>query len=104
MSDIVKQGNELINYFIVKYQEVHKDRPLINKNTAKWSARDLVDSFGIDSCMKAVDWYFYVKQDNHSWNWFATNMEKLYIARVEKEKDDMNRKVNRARARAWLNG
>lgn len=104
MSDLVKQGNELISYFSVKYQSIYKDKPLINRNTAKWSARDLIESFGMDACLKAVDWYFYVKNDGHNWNWFANNMEKLYIARVEKEKDDMNRKINRARARAWLNG
>lgn len=104
MGDIIKEGNELMNYFIVKYQAQYSIRPLINKNTAKWSARDLVESFGIDACMKAVDWYFYVKNDSHSWNWFANNMEKLYIARIEKEKDDEQRRVGRIKAKAWLNG
>jgi hypothetical protein len=104
MGDIVKEGNELINYFTVKYQDQYKTRPIINRNTAKWAARDLVDSFGINECLHAVDWYFYVKQEGHSWNWFVNNMEKLYNARFEKLKDDEQRKVNRARARAWLNG
>jgi hypothetical protein len=104
VSDLIKQGNDLINYFISKYQSVYQDKPIINKNTAKWAARDLVDSFGNDNCIKAVDWYFYVKDSNHSWNWFTGNMEKLHIARIEKERDDMQRKVSRQRARAWLNG
>lgn len=104
MGDIVKEGNELITYFVAKYQAHYNERPLINRNTAKWAARDLVESFGVDSCLQSIDWYFYVKQDGHSWNWFANNMEKLYTARIEKIKDDQQRKTNRARARAWLNG
>lgn len=104
MSDVVKEGNELITYFNAKYLERYNSRPIINKNTAKWAARDLIDSFGIDTCLLAIDWYFYVKSEGHSWNWFTNNMEKLVVARLEKSKDDEQRKVNRARARAWLNG
>jgi hypothetical protein len=104
MTDLIKLGNELINYYVVKYQEVYGSRPIINRNTAKWAARDLVESFGIDECQKCIDWYFYVKDTGHNWNWLASNMESLYNARKTKERDDKERKVNRMRARAWLNG
>lgn len=103
MSDLIKLGNDIINYYSASYQKVYGTKPIINKNTAKWAARDLVDSFGFDECKKAVDWYFYVRDKGHDWSWFSSNMERLYFARKEKERDDEQRRVNRIRARAWLN-
>jgi hypothetical protein len=104
MSDLIRLGNDLISYYSLKYSSVYGNKPLINKNTAKWAARDLVESFGFDECQKAVDWYFHVKDRGHDWSWFTLNMEKLYQARKDKERDDQERKINRSRARAWLNG
>ena len=104
MSDLIQQGDAIINYFITKYNQAYNAKPMINKNTAKWSARDIVDSFGLLECKNAVDWYFKVKDTGHDWNWYANNVERLILARRDKEKDDHNRKIGRAKARQWLNG
>ena len=102
MSDLIQQGHTLLNYYIASYQKAYNARPMINKNTAKWSARDVVDSFGLDECKKAVDWYFTVKDSGHDWNWYSNNVERLIIARKTKEQDDEQRKITRMRAKQWL--
>lgn len=103
MTDLIKLGHSLISYYIAAYKDRYQSNPMINKNTAKWAARDIVDSFGFEECKDAVDWYFYVKPVGHDWNWYVSNVEKLIIARKEKEIDDRMRQENRQRARAWLN-
>lgn len=102
MSDLIQQGHTLLNYYIASYQKAYNARPMINKNTAKWSARDVVDSFGLDECKKAVDWYFAVKDSGHDWNWYSNNVERLIVARKTKEQDDEQRKITRMRAKQWL--
>jgi hypothetical protein len=103
MTDVIKQGKSLIDYFVQSYESLYHKKPLINRNTAKWAARDLVDSFGLEESKSAIDWYFYVKETGHDWSWYSNNIEKLIIARNQKEKDDRDRMENRERARAWLN-
>lgn len=103
MTDLVKQGNSLIGYFVSSYQKNNLTKPLVNRNTAKWAARDIIESFGYDECKRAIDWYFYVKDSGHDWNWYANNVEKLISARHENEEDAKIRRENRKRARAWLN-
>lgn len=103
MTDI-QLGHSLISYYVAAYKNRYKVNPMINKNTAKWAARDIIDSFGFDACKDAVDWYFYVKDSGHEWSWYVSNVEKLIVARKEKEIDDRMRQENRQRARAWLNG
>jgi hypothetical protein len=103
MTDLIAKGKEVIEYFSDSYQSRYGSRPKINRNTAKWAARDVVESFGIDDCRHAVDWYFRVKDVGHDWSWYANNIEKLINARNEKIKDDEARRVMREKAKAWLN-
>lgn len=103
MTDLVAKGKEIIEYFSDAYQLKYGFKPKINRNTAKWAARDIVESFGIEDCRNAVDWYFKVKDAGHDWSWYANNTEKLIVARSQKIQDDMSRMVAREKARAWLN-
>lgn len=103
MTDLVKQGSSLIGYYVSSFEKKHFARPLLNRNTAKWAARDIIESFGLEECKAAIDWYFMVKDSGHDWNWYANNVEKLIVARQEKQRDDSIRRENRIRAKAWLN-
>jgi predicted AAA+ superfamily ATPase len=102
MSETIKEGKILIDYYVKSYESTHGNKPLINRNTAKWAARDLIDSFGLHESQRAVDWYFYVKDSGHDWIWYTNNVEKLISARKQKEDDDKARKVAREKARVWL--
>lgn len=104
MSDLIKKGHELINYYHSLYVSHYNTTPLINKSTAKWAARDIIDSFGFDECVKAADWYFAVKDSGHDWNWYCNNVERLIVARRDKEKDDEQRRIGRKKAKEWLKG
>jgi hypothetical protein len=102
MTDLVQKGKTVMDYFSTVYEDRHGSKPLINRNTAKWAARDVVESFGLDECKDAIDWYFRVKEGSHDWGWYANNVEKLIAARKAKEEDDIARRVAREKARAWL--
>jgi hypothetical protein len=102
MTDLIQKGKQIMDYFSTSYESRYGSKPLINRNTAKWASRDIVESFGVDDCKKAIDWYFQVKDTGHDWLWYANNIEKLIAARKLKEEDDKARKVAREKARAWL--
>jgi hypothetical protein len=74
----------------------------LNRNTAKWAARDIIDSFGMDECLSAIDWYFNVKPSNHDWTWYANNVEKLLEARDDYTEDVKLRKERLLKAKEWL--
>lgn len=102
MVDLIKQGRDLINYYVACYESKYYEKPLVNRNTAKWAARDVVESFGLEECKKACDWYFKVKEAGHDWSWYAANTDKLISAYRLKQKDDVDRRVARDRAKVWL--
>lgn len=103
MTDLIAKGREIIDYFSKAYESKHGSKPKINRNTAKWAARDIVESFGIADCRHAVDWYFQVKDAGQEWSWYANNVDRLIDARNQKIADDEARRVAREKARAWLN-
>lgn len=87
------------------YKSQHLKRfgnPLvINLNTEQWAADALVESFGLDLCMRLVYYYFEVAQ-NPSWTYYAYNAEKILLAMDEKEKDKRERAERREMAKRWL--
>jgi len=98
-----KLSTDLMNYFAKSYESSNGSKLRLNRNTAKWAARDIIESFGYDECVSAIDWYFFVKQSGHDWNWYVTNAERLLEARDEHVKDKEFRKINRQKALEWLN-
>lgn len=74
----------------------------INMFAQQWAADALIDSFGYDECVEAIDYYFKVN-NSPDWTWFTYNVEKVIASMKAEEEDQRIRAVNRARARVWLN-
>lgn len=73
----------------------------INMFSQQWAADALIESFGYDECIDAMDYYF-AANDNPDWTWFSYNIEKIMQAKQVYEDDQRVRAVNRERAKAWL--
>lgn len=67
----------------------------------QWTADALIDSFGYDECLEAMEYYFKVV-DKPDWTWFSYNMEKVIDARVNIENDLKVRAELREGAKKWL--
>lgn len=99
---LLKQATELLRFYQVQYKEYHGRPPLVNMHKDKWSARDLVESFGLDRCKAGVLWYFKVRTA-HDWQTFANGCHN-YIAESEAvAADKAKRAAQRRAANEWRN-
>ena len=89
-----------------RYGKLHlqkyEQKANLNLNVEQWASDALVESYGIGVCYDLLDYYFTVAQ-SPSWNYFAYNTEKIFQAKLDKEKDDKERIERRRMAKEWLN-
>jgi hypothetical protein len=98
-----KESMALLDYFTRSYMLKFEQRPLINRNIEKWAARDLLDSYGMDDCKRAVDWMFRVSR-KHDWKTYVRICGDLITESKSAEKDKVKRAKDRAIAIAWRDG
>ena len=91
----------LISEYQKRYREKYGVTPEINKFKEKWAAQDLLDSFGLDRCVIALDTQFDCEVP-HTWIYFARNCDKLLEHVDAVEKDLEERRRARELAKAWL--
>ena len=88
-----------------RYGKLHlqkyEQKANLNLNVEQWASDALVESYGIGVCYDLLDYYFAVAQ-SPSWNYFAYNTEKIFQAKLDKEKDDKERIERRRMAKEWL--
>ena len=66
-----------------------------NRNTAKWAAQDLIDSYGVDHVRDVLKWYASIKPQAASFAKFASKFEELESSLKEKRQSDAARAFNR---------
>jgi hypothetical protein len=98
----IKQANELLTFYVDQYKAQFGKPPFLNKAVAKWAARDLIDSFGLDQCKQAVRWYFKVSK-RHEWNHFVNVAGSCITESTSVENDKIKRAENRRIANEWRN-
>jgi hypothetical protein len=90
---------------ISRYEKLHRfkygEKPIINKNTAQWSADAILESFELHECYDILDYFFEI-HPSPSWDTFTYHADKLYKSMEDKKQDDENRRLIRERARKWL--
>lgn len=92
----------LMNKFKKRLQESGKNQD-INLFSQQWAADAMIDSYGYDTCIDLMDYYFAISA-SPDWQWFAYNSEKvLQSKRIEDEDRDLRAKM-RAGAKKWLEG
>jgi hypothetical protein len=88
-----------------RYSKLHtiryEQKPSLNLNVEQWSSDALIESYGIGKCYDLLDYYFSIAS-SPSWNYFAYNAEKILQARLDKERDDLERAERRKMAKEWL--
>ena len=93
---------QLITAFGTAYKQKHAAPIAINRNTAKWAAMDIIDSFGYAECMRALEYYFAVA-DRHSWQYYVNNCGAFLEKADAIAKDKADRRIAQERAKRWLN-
>lgn len=98
----LKQATALMDLFQEYYIQKYSMTPMINRVNEKWTARDLITSFGVDDCNRAVKWYFKVSP-KHDWKVFARICGDLITNAKAAQVDEYNRSLSRKLADEWRN-
>lgn len=97
-----KDRMALLSRYGKLHLQKYEQKANLNLNVEQWASDALVESYGIGTCYDLLDYYFNVAQ-SPSWNYFAYNTEKIFQAKLDKEKDDKERAERRRMAKDWLN-
>lgn len=90
----------LMNRYKKRLLEIGKSQD-INMFAQQWAADALIDSFGYDSCLNAIDYYVRVNK-SPDWQWLTYNMEKVLQSMKMEEEDIKTRAALREGAKKWL--
>ena len=93
-----KQSTELMSYFA---QVCHK-APKFNRAVAKWAARELLESYGMEDTKMAIRWYATVSRIQ-DWNHFVKIADQCVREVTLHNQDVMNRRKYRSIANEWRN-
>lgn len=96
-----KERMALLSRYGKLHLQKYEQKANLNLNVEQWASDALVESYGIGVCYDLLDYYFAVAQ-SPSWNYFAYNTEKIFQAKLDKEKDDKERIERRRMAKEWL--
>jgi hypothetical protein len=96
-----KERMALLSRYGKLHLQKYEQKANLNLNVEQWASDALVESYGIGVCYDLLDYYFTVAQ-SPSWNYFAYNTEKIFQAKLDKEKDDKERIERRKIAKEWL--
>lgn len=98
-----KDRMALLGVYSKYHKERYKQQPSLNKYAEQWAADAIIESYGFGTCCDLLEYYFKVSQ-NPNWSFFAYNADKIWQAKIDKEKDDFERLQRRKKAKDWLNG
>lgn len=96
MAVTAKQSSDFMTFFSKNCPKA----PKFNRATAKWAARDLLESYGVDDCQRAVLWYAKVNI-RPDWNTFVRVAGDCIKEADLAVKDVENRKKYRSIANEW---
>lgn len=98
----IKQATELMNYYTQVHRQHSSAPPMFNRAVEKWAARELIESFGLEKCMEAVDWYFKVNK-RPDWKGYVRSCGDCITESGLVHADTEKRRSNRAVALEWRN-
>ena len=101
LTEKIQDRMALLGTYAKHHKVKYGQQPSINKWTEQWSADALIESYGLGTCYDLLEYYFKVAQ-SPSWNFFSYNAEKIWNAKIDKEKDNFERLERRRKAKEWL--
>jgi hypothetical protein len=93
---VAQEGSRLMTLFTKSCPKA----PRFNRAIAKWAARDLIESYGLDDCEVAVAWYARVTK-SPDWDSFVRSAGDCIRESKNAEHDLSNRKKNLKLANEW---
>lgn len=73
----------------------------INIYSQQWAADAMIESYGYDETLDAIEYYFSVSS-SPDWTWFTYNSDKVIQSKRAEEEDKRVRAKMRAKAKEWL--
>lgn len=99
---LAKQAKELLDLYRDQYKYKTGQSPLLNLAKEKWAARELIESFGLEDCKAALEWYFRVNK-RYDWKTFVYVCDQCISESKSVAKDKELRRKYRAIANEWRN-
>jgi hypothetical protein len=96
MAATPKQSTELMSYFAQQCPKA----PKFNRAMAKWAARELIESYGMDDAKLAIRWYATVAR-SQDWNHFVRVADSCLKEAKLHDQDITNRRKYRSIANEW---
>lgn len=100
----MREGLELVSYFVSKYKELYGSAPIVNRSRAKWEFSDMLIDMKHDEVQRLID-YFLTTPGEHSLKRFFANYDKLAesmeISHTQENLLVRQREDTEERARAW---
>lgn len=89
---------------LTKFKKLLSERGIssdINIYAQQWAADAMIDSYGYDETIDAIEYYFSISS-SPDWTWFVYNSEKVIQSKKAEEQDKIIRKKLRDKAKEWL--
>lgn len=96
-----KDRMALLSRFNKHYQFKYDVKPTYNLWAEQWAADALIESYGLQTCYELLEYYFESAQ-KPDWKYFSNFAQEIVTAKANKERDDIERKERRQKAREWL--
>lgn len=101
-----QQCHAMITYFAKQYEQKVGDKPLVNRNRARWGFESMLMDYTSEQARVLVDFYL-EHWDRATMDWFLYNYEKVDQALQEHNENELatakRRKVTEQRLEEWRN-
>lgn len=95
-----KTCHALTTYYLNGYQGKYGQKPVVNRNKARWGFDSVLEDLKPAAVMKLIDFYFSTSSTTrHSLEWFFYNYDKLIEKKAEYDRDEADRKKLREESR-----
>lgn len=96
-----KLSYALISKYEAAYKKKYGKPVALNRHKEKWASEDLIESYGFDEVVSAMEYMFEVGQKT-SWQYFVRNCGTILNYREEVKRDLEERSERRRQAKEWL--
>ena len=91
----------LLSRYNKLYLQRYETKSGINMHGEQWASGNLIKSYELQGCYDLLDYYFSVSE-SPNWSDFKYLAEKIFRARIDKQKDEKERAERRQMSKEWL--
>lgn len=88
-----QQAHTLTTYYMKKYEERYGEKPIVNRNSARWSWDNMMQDMTPVEIKELLDYYFASNSVKaHDLSNFFYNYDKILLSKKQYEEDRVDRK------------